>query len=132
MPLFEVSERYLKQPKPEEKYRFLHDPKAKVSLHIWQYREPGEEENHGIFKFQLAWHDDVLEWVNGKLKGGKVDIGDNMFGAKRSPVMMMTDQIDPRVVTAILEYMTENNKPEFENLDFVINELQKSLKKVIL
>ena len=114
--LNEIDQKVLKQDTKEVLYRFLQDINHKVNLFLWQDQAHLGNGNFGIQKFQFSYRDHILEWkINGALKYGMVDDGENPHGIKRSPVMMLTNEINKKAYEFLLWYIDEiqiENMPE--------------------
>jgi len=128
MPLFEVNSRYLQYQSEKETYRFLQDPMSRLSLHIWQTKQAAEsaEANEGnhITRFQISLDNNILEWKNNRVNYGEVDSGDDVFGIKKSPVMMMSEIVNIKFIKKIVPMLKENEN--IAGLKFIIEILEKS------
>jgi len=125
MPLFEVNRRFLQQKSENETYRFIHDPRNRISLHIWQKNPeiPGEIPSE-ITRFQVALENSILEWKNKKVSFGQVDSGEDVFGIKKSPVMMMSNEIDHSFLKKIVPVLRENEN--IAGMKFIIQIMEES------
>ena len=110
--LNEINQKILKQNNAEVLYRFLQDIHAKVNIFIWQHQGENANAQFGIKKVQFSNRDHIIEWKENKnLKYGRVDEGENPMGIKRSPVMILREEVDPKAFQQILTYL-ETVKPE--------------------
>lgn len=125
MTLFEVDQKYLKYKSEIDSYRFIHDPFNRISIHLWQEKPENFPESEGsITRFQVAMDNRIMEWKNSRLLFGEVDSGDDEFGIKRSPVMMMSENIDMEFIKKIVPVLKENQN--IAGLKFIIQIIEKS------
>ncbi|MDH4200749.1 MAG: hypothetical protein OEV66_10255 [Spirochaetia bacterium] len=126
MPLFEVHQKYLKYQNDNELYRFIHDPINRISLHIWQDKKQIDHEGgKGITRFQAAMDNNIVEWKNGHLTYGQVDSGEDGFGIKKSPVMMMTQSKNKEYLKKLLFVLKDNSG--IAGINFIIETIEKSV-----
>ena len=124
MPFFEVNPKYLQFQSETETYRFIQDPQNRISIHIWQTKPKSSNEPEiQITRFQVATESNILEWKNSHLSFGDIDSGDNGFGIKKSPVMMMSDSLDQSFIKKILPVLKEN--VNIAGMTFLISILEK-------
>jgi hypothetical protein len=124
MPLFEVHQKYLKFKSEHEIYRFIHDPKSRITVHIWQDKQIAQmNPADGISRFQVAIDNQILEWKNNRISYGEVDTGDEGFGIKKSPIMMMTDKINIEFIKKVVPVLSQH--PEIPGIKFIVELLEK-------
>ena len=137
MALFEINPKYLQFKSDTEIYRFIHDLENRVSIHIWQNKSdsnqsPEHDKNISengeiaINRFQVAMDNSILEWKNGHINFGEVDSGDDVFGMKKSPVMLMSDQVDNEFIKKIVPVLKENEN--IAGIKFLIQIIEGSAK----
>jgi len=126
MILFEVNQRFLKYQSENETYRFIHDPRDRISLHIWQKKEISPDESSpAITRFQVAMGEHILEWKDSRVTYGQLDSGEDLIGMKRSPVMVMTETVNPLFVEKIAGILNENRN--IAGMEFIIEVIEKSV-----
>ncbi|MDH4263371.1 MAG: hypothetical protein OEV78_10040 [Spirochaetia bacterium] len=124
MTLFEVNQKYLKYQNENETYRFIHDPFQKISIHIWQKKQPSSDGTNEITRFQVALDDDILEWKDSHVRYGEVDSGETEMGIKRTPVMMMTEVVNQSFIEKIVPVLKENEN--IAGMRFIIQIIENS------
>lgn len=126
MILFEVHQRFLKNQSDKETYRFIHDPRDRISVHIWQNKPSSPDETPiEITRFQVAMGDNILEWKDSHLTYGEVDSGEDLVGIKRSPVMIMTETVNRSFVEDLVPVLKTNEG--IAGMKFIIEVIEKSL-----
>jgi hypothetical protein len=127
MTLFEVDQKYLKYSSEKETYRFIHNPESGISIHIWQKKQPSPDDSPDeITRFQAAMGDDILEWKDSHVLYGNVDSGEDEFGMKRSPVMMMNETVNQPFIEKIVPALKENEN--IAGITFIVQKIEESAK----
>lgn len=127
MGFYEINNKILNKNQGGLIYRFLSEKEEAISVFLWQDPLKKEKFYFRINKFQITYKNQSIEWnrKNNQLLYANIDEGDNPMKMKKSPLMMMQEEVPDYFIDFIYEKLVKNKNDQLPELSFLIKTMKK-------
>lgn len=129
MSFYEINRKILNKNQGGQIYRYMSNAEERISVFLWQDPEKKDKYYHRINKFQITYDNKSIEWCRNdkELKYADIDEGDNPMKVKKSPLMIMSENIPSGLIDLISEIIKKAEKDKFPEFSFLLKHLKKKI-----